>query len=148
MVDVKDRTRASRRDLDVLSAALFRPEEFEPAEYSPRLISNGVSAGPTSSIPRFACAKPIVVNVRGGRRIVGGHRRLKAFQALDARPALCIMVNCGFAEEKLPNLTLKARESLAEYRDKKHGAAEATGATGRQFLLARRAFRKTDDLDE
>ncbi len=43
-------------------------------------------------------------------------------------------------------LTLEAYEFLAEYQEKKREASQALGAAGRRFLLARRAFRKADDL--
>src|SRR5512139_3371858 len=98
---------AKRPELGVPSVAVFRLEELRPAEYNPRVISDEALAGLTSSIARFACVEPIVVNVRGGgRRIVGGHQRLRALKALGARKALCITVNCDIAEEKLLNLTL------------------------------------------
>jgi hypothetical protein len=44
------------------------------------------------------------------------------------------------------NLTREAHKFLAEYQEKKRAAGEALGAAGKQFLLAQRAFRKTDDF--
>lgn len=43
-------------------------------------------------------------------------------------------------------LTLEAHEFLAEYQEKKREAGQALGAASKLFLLARRAFRKADDL--
>ncbi|MEN6424035.1 MAG: DNA modification methylase [Phycisphaerales bacterium] len=98
---------AGRQDTGVPSIAVLRIEELQAADYNPRAISDEALAGLTNSVRRFGCVEPIVVNVRGGgRRIVGGHQRLKALQALGIEKALCVTVNCTPAEEKLLNLTL------------------------------------------
>ncbi|MBN1509663.1 MAG: hypothetical protein JW955_22640 [Sedimentisphaerales bacterium] len=43
-------------------------------------------------------------------------------------------------------LTLEARESLAEYQEKKRQAGNALSTASRKSLLAQRAFGRTDDL--
>jgi len=97
----------TRSDPGVPSVAVFGLEELQTADYNPRVISDEALAGLTHSVQRFGCVEPIVVNVRGGgRRIVGGHQRLKALAALGVTKVLCVTVRCTPAEEKLLNLTL------------------------------------------
>ncbi|MEN6427292.1 MAG: site-specific DNA-methyltransferase [Phycisphaerales bacterium] len=104
----KTKQRSSgRQDPGIPSVAVFGIEELQTADYNPRVISDDALTGLRNSVQRFGCVEPIVVNVRGGgRKIVGGHQRLKALQALGIKKVLCVTVNCTPAEEKLLNLTL------------------------------------------
>jgi len=91
----------------VPKVAVLQVSELQPAADNPRVISPAALAGLATSIERFGCVEPIVVNVRGRKkRVVGGHQRLKVLIERGVEKVLCVTVRCSAAEEKLLNLTL------------------------------------------
>ncbi len=96
-----------KNDIGCPSIAKFRLDELEAAGYNPRTISDEALEGLGKSIERFGCVEPIVVNVRGGKKvIVGGHQRFRMLQEIEGVEAICVTVDCSKADEKLLNLTL------------------------------------------
>jgi DNA modification methylase/uncharacterized ParB-like nuclease family protein len=97
--------------LAIPQVEVFAVADLVAAADNPRIISEAALAGLTQSISRFGCVEPIVVNVQGGgKRIVGGHQRLKALLQLGVEKVLCVTVRCTPAEEKLLNVTLNNPE--------------------------------------
>lgn len=101
-------TKKKKNDIGCPSIANFRLDELVAAEYNPRTISDEAMEGLGNSIRKFGCVEPIVVNVRGGKKvIVGGHQRFRALQAMgEVVDLMCVTVDCSKADEKLLNLTL------------------------------------------
>lgn len=86
---------------------MFKLSQLRPADYNPRVIAAEALEGLMSSINRFGCVEPIVINTRCQENIiVGGNQRLKALRSLGITECLCVTVNCSKADEKLLNLTL------------------------------------------
>ena len=105
----------------------FKLSQLKETAYNPRTITDEAMAGLTSSIKKFGCVEPIVVNTRGGKKtIIGGHQRFKALKKLHtpSYKCTCVTVWLSASEEKLLNLTLNNPQlqgqfiaELAEYID-------------------------------
>ncbi len=94
----------------------FRLADLRPDENNPRTITAEALAGLTKSIERFGLVEPIVVNVRPKQpKVIGGHQRLRALQALGIETAACVTVRCGPADERLLNVTLNNPKVQGEF---------------------------------
>ncbi len=80
--------------------------DLVPADYNPRTITPAKLAQLTRSLETFGWVEAVVVNRRGGNRIVGGHRRLEVAVASGAATAPVIFVDLDDAEERALNLAL------------------------------------------
>lgn len=88
---------------------VFKLSEIKPAKYNPRTIEMVAMEGLCSSIEKFGCVEPIVVNVRGGKNIIiGGHQRYKALVRLYGKDyqCPCVTVDLCKGDEKTLNVTL------------------------------------------
>lgn len=96
----------------------FKLSQLKPAEYNPRTITADAMAGLTSSIQKFGCVEPIVVNVRGKKnRIVGGHQRYRVLKEIGGKglECACVTVDLSAADEKLLNITLNNPKVQGEF---------------------------------
>ena len=101
----------------------FKLSELNIANYNPRIIDDEAMAGLTSSLRRFGCVQPIVVNIREGRNsIVGGNQRFRSLLKQGVMECLCVSVDYSDAEEKILNLSLnnpkiqgQLKETLTAY---------------------------------
>jgi 3'-phosphoadenosine 5'-phosphosulfate sulfotransferase (PAPS reductase)/FAD synthetase len=98
------------------SVTLFKLAQLHAAKYNPRQIGSTALAGLTSSINRFGCVEPIIVNTRGKKNvIIGGHQRFKVLKRLKVKECICVTVDCNQDEEKLLNITLNNPHIQGEF---------------------------------
>jgi len=98
--------------------ARFRLKDLKPADYNPRVISTEALAGLMTSIQKFGCVEPIIINIRGGKNIIiGGHQRFRILCELhkDNYSCLCVTVSLSKNDEKLLNLTLNNRHTQGRF---------------------------------
>jgi hypothetical protein len=65
---------SARRRIGCPGVGMFKMKDLEPAGYNPREIDAEALEGLTNSISRFGCVEPIVVNTRGRKNVIVGHR--------------------------------------------------------------------------
>lgn len=127
----KKHIRKTRKPVNQFAAGLkgcpgiskFKLDQLDPADYNPRTIDNEAMEGLKTSLNKFGCVEPIVVNVRDGKNtIIGGNQRYKALRSLGISECLCVTVSCSKVEEKVLNLTLnnpkvqgRFKENLSAY---------------------------------
>jgi DNA modification methylase len=87
-----------------------------PAPYNPRTITEEAAKGLRASIRRFGLVQPIVWNRRTSR-VVGGHQRIGALQALGKTEAQVVVVDLPETEEKALNVTLNNPAIGGEFTD-------------------------------
>lgn len=105
--------------------AILELSELEEAKYNPRTIEKASFEGLKTSISKFGCVEPIIVNIRSGKKkIIGGYQRYKALLEEGIKKCLCVTVNLPQTEEKLLNLSLNNPqiqgqfiETIGEYID-------------------------------
>jgi DNA modification methylase len=101
----------SKKDLIIETKAIL---ELVPAPYNPRAISQDALAGLQASVERFGLVEPVVWNRRTGR-VVGGHQRLKALQALGETETQVVVVDLDEIEEKALNVALNNPAIAGEF---------------------------------
>ena len=91
-------------------------KELESAPYNPRRISEEALEGLKGSLERFGLVEPIVWNKRTGR-VVGGHQRLKALEALGVSEAQAVVVDLSDEDEKALNVALNNPHLAGEFTE-------------------------------
>ena len=81
--------------------------QLQFASYNPRTLSQKEFEELQRSLDEFGCVEPIVVN-RQGSRIVSGHQRVRAAQALGWADAPVVWVDLDEAHEKALNIAMNA----------------------------------------
>jgi ParB-like chromosome segregation protein Spo0J len=79
--------------------------ELTPAKYNPRKISDEAIGRLTKSLAEFGNIQPITWNSRTGN-LVGGHQRLKVFQAMGKTEVEVWAVDLDEKKEKAANIAL------------------------------------------
>ena len=79
--------------------------ELQPAKYNPRKISSDALGRLTKSLSELGNLQPITWNAKTGN-IVGGHQRLKCYQALQKEEVEVWAVWLDEAQEKAANIAL------------------------------------------
>jgi len=79
--------------------------ELSPAKYNPRKISDEAIGRLTKSLAEFGNIQPITWNARTGN-LVGGHQRLKVFQAMGKDEVEVWAVDLDEKKEKAANIAL------------------------------------------
>lgn len=85
----------------------FALKDLEPAPYNPRQITPEAMKGLRESLTGLGLLEVPIVNVHGGgKRIVGGHQRVKALLAEGRTHADCIVVEFDPTQEMAANIAL------------------------------------------
>ena len=79
--------------------------ELSPAKYNPRKISDEALGRLTKSLAEFGNLQPITWNVQTGN-VVGGHQRLKVYQAMGKTEVEVWAVDLSEQKEKAANIAL------------------------------------------
>ena len=79
--------------------------EISPAQYNPRTISDESLGRLTKSLAEFGNIQPITWNSRTGN-VVGGHQRLKVYQAMGKTEVEVWAVDLSEQKEKAANIAL------------------------------------------
>jgi hypothetical protein len=79
--------------------------ELSPAKYNPRKISDEALGRLTKSLAEFGNLQPITWNVQTGN-VVGGHQRLKVYQAMGKEEVEVWAVDLSEQKEKAANIAL------------------------------------------
>ena len=82
-----------------------KTSELQPAKYNPRKISSDALGRLTKSLSELGNLQPITWNAKTGN-IVGGHQRLKCYQALQKEEVEVWAVWLDEAQEKAANIAL------------------------------------------
>lgn len=90
--------------------------ELKPATYNPREISKDEFEGLKNSLKTFGFADPAVVN-SNNNVIVGGHQRIKAWEALGNKDVPCMLAPLTEAQEKKLNVLLNSQAISGKYDD-------------------------------
>jgi DNA modification methylase len=80
-------------------------KELSPAKYNPRKISDEAMGRLTKSLAEFGNIQPITWNARTGN-VVGGHQRLKVYQAMGKTEVEVWAVDLDEQKEKAANIAL------------------------------------------
>ena len=82
--------------------------ELIPAEYNPRQLSESEFEDIKSSLTEFGFVDPVIVNTHKSRAnvIVGGHQRVKVWQAMGNKEVPTVTVSLPLAKEKELNVRL------------------------------------------
>jgi ParB-like chromosome segregation protein Spo0J len=92
--------------------------ELKPATYNPREISKDEFEGLKNSLKTFGFADPAVVN-SNNNVIVGGHQRIKAWEALGNKDVPCMLAPLTEEQEKKLNVLLNSQAISGKYDDLK-----------------------------
>jgi hypothetical protein len=98
----------------------FKLKELSPSQYNPRRIRDENREGLRASMGRFGCVEDIVVNIRGGRKvIVGGHQRYDILLKENGQESVwpCKVVDLSEADEKALNLALNNPHLQGEFTE-------------------------------
>jgi len=79
--------------------------EISPSKYNPRTISDESLGRLTKSLAEFGNIQPITWNARTGN-VVGGHQRLKVYQAMGKTEVEVWAVDLSEQKEKAANIAL------------------------------------------
>lgn len=90
--------------------------ELKPATYNPREISKDEFEGLKNSLKTFGFADPAVVN-SNNNVIVGGHQRIKAWEALGNKDVPCMLAPLTEEQEKKLNVLLNSQAISGKYDD-------------------------------
>jgi DNA modification methylase len=80
-------------------------KELSPAKYNPRKITDEAMGRLTKSLAEFGNIQPITWNARTGN-VVGGHQRLKVYQAMGKTEVEVWAVDLDEQKEKAANIAL------------------------------------------
>ena len=84
--------------------------ELKQAEYNPRRMTNKQYEDLKSSLEKFVCVDPIIIN---GDVIVGGHQRVRIIRELGAELVPAVRVNLSKEDEK--ELNIRLNKNTAEW---------------------------------
>lgn len=79
--------------------------EITPAKYNPRRVSDEAMGRLTKSLAEFGNIQPITWNARTGN-VVGGHQRLKVYQAMGKTEVEVWAIDLDEKKEKAANVAL------------------------------------------
>lgn len=79
--------------------------EITPAKYNPRRVSDEAIGRLTKSLAEFGNIQPITWNARTGN-VVGGHQRLKVYQAMGKTEVEVWAIDLDEKKEKAANIAL------------------------------------------
>jgi ParB-like chromosome segregation protein Spo0J len=79
--------------------------EIIPAKYNPRRVSDEAMGRLTKSLAEFGNIQPITWNARTGN-VVGGHQRLKVYQAMGKTEVEVWAIDLDEKKEKAANIAL------------------------------------------
>ena len=76
------------------------------AEYNPRKLTKVQEQDLKDSLTRFGLVDPIIVNINNERKniIIGGHQRVKVWEAMDNKEVDCIELNLTYDKERELNI--------------------------------------------
>ena len=94
----------------------LKVSELTPATYNPREISKDEFEGLKNSLKTFGFADPAVVN-SNNNVIVGGHQRIKAWEALGNKDVPCMLAPLTEEQEKKLNVLLNSQAISGKYDD-------------------------------
>jgi DNA modification methylase len=79
-----------------------------PAEYNPRRLTKKQHDDIKASLEKYGFVDPVIVNTHPDRQnvIIGGHQRVKVWQAMGNDTAPCVLVACDIKEEQELNVRL------------------------------------------
>jgi len=79
-----------------------------PAEYNPRRLTKKQHDDIKASLEKYGFVDPVIVNTHPDRQnvIIGGHQRIKVWQAMGNDTAPCVLVACDIKEEQELNVRL------------------------------------------
>jgi len=89
---------------DKLKIEYINIAELSPAEYNPRIMSGEMLEKLKKGLTEFGFVDPLIVNKNG--RVIGGHQRLVAAEALGFTEVPCVTVDLPEPKEKALNLAL------------------------------------------
>ena len=84
--------------------------ELKQAEYNPRRMTNKQYEDLKSSLEKFGCVDPIIIN---GDVIVGGHQRVRIMRELGAEFVPAVRVNLSKEDER--ELNIRLNKNTAEW---------------------------------
>lgn len=112
---VRRRTRVPESYAQV-TVRSFPVDELEEADYNARLITHEALRGLANSLDQLGVLTHPVINVwEGGRRIVGGHQRLKILKEKGQTDVDCIVVQFDPEKERAANFTLNNTAIQGEF---------------------------------
>ena len=91
-----------------MKITLIEINSLNPAEYNPRQITNKQYLDLKSSMEKFGCVDPIIININPERLnvVVGGHQRLRILRELGAEKVPTVSVNLSEEDERELNVRL------------------------------------------
>ncbi len=91
-----------------MKITLVSTNSLNPAEYNPRQITNKQYLDLKSSMEKFGCVDPIIININPERLnvVVGGHQRLRILRELGAEKVPTVSVNLSEEDERELNVRL------------------------------------------
>jgi ParB-like chromosome segregation protein Spo0J len=91
-----------------MKITLVSISSLNPAEYNPRQITNKQYLDLKSSMEKFGCVDPIIININPERLnvVVGGHQRLRILRELGAEKVPTVSVNLSEEDERELNVRL------------------------------------------
>ena len=91
-----------------MKITLVNINSLNPAEYNPRQISNKQYEDLKTSMEKFGCVDPIIININPDRQnvVVGGHQRLRILRDLGAEKVPTVSVNLSEEDERELNVRL------------------------------------------
>jgi len=91
-----------------MKITLVSISSLNPAEYNPRQITNKQYLDLKSSMEKFGCVDPIIININPERLnvVVGGHQRLRILKELGAEKVPTVSVNLSEEDERELNVRL------------------------------------------
>lgn len=87
---------------------IYKISDLKAAEYNPRFLSLKQEQDLDESLKKFGMVDPIIVNINSERKnvVVGGHQRIKRWQALGNDKIECVEVNLNQDDERELNVRL------------------------------------------
>ena len=91
-----------------MKTTLIKINSLNPAEYNPRQISKKQYDDLKTSIEKFGCVDPIIINTNPERLniVIGGHQRLRILKDLGAEKVPTVNVNLSEEDERELNVRL------------------------------------------
>jgi hypothetical protein len=100
-----ENNRGVRQSMKYPCLLVKKINEISPAKYNPRKISDEAMGRLTKSLAEFGNIQPITWNARTGN-VVGGHQRLKVYQAMGKTEVDVWAVDLDEQKEKAANIAL------------------------------------------
>ena len=112
-----------------------RTSELSPAKYNPRTITSDALRRLTKSLSELGNLQPITWNAKTGN-IVGGHQRLKCYQALGKDEIEVWAVWLSETQEKAANLALKQYQQEHHHPRSQCNIQNLTKISSKQHQIA------------